>query len=272
MSLLSLKPALRLVTRSDAITQPLNQCLSTGASTVRCQASTELANAATVREPVRTPAANSISNSPHGTSKPNDDVSVTRRAVLSSLALLPALDSLFGSGNGGADVALARERRTRIDIPEEMYQEGEGGLRFYDVAVGKGTLAERGDPVVVHFDVTYRSLTVVSSRQSKLLGGNRVISQVCSGIISPLHPNCTAGAAECQGQIIFAEWYSAVFPVFSKFPQACLESHPNPHHHSPLSDCLTAPILLPRTHPSHSAPAAPRPFSYCPPSTCMSAH
>ncbi|CAI5524268.1 unnamed protein product [Closterium sp. Naga37s-1] len=53
----------------------------------------------------------------------------------------------------------------------------EGGLRFYDVAAGKGTLAERGDPVVVHFDVTYRSLTVVSSRQSKLLGGNRVISQ-----------------------------------------------------------------------------------------------
>ncbi|CAI5494055.1 unnamed protein product, partial [Closterium sp. Naga37s-1] len=53
----------------------------------------------------------------------------------------------------------------------------ESGLRFYDVAAGKGRLAEQGDPVVVHFDVTYRSLTVVSSRQSKLLGGNRVISQ-----------------------------------------------------------------------------------------------
>ncbi|CAI5475962.1 unnamed protein product [Closterium sp. Yama58-4] len=102
---------------------------------------------------------------------------VTRRAMLSSLALLPALDSFLGSGNGGADVALARERRTRIDIPEEMYQEGEGGVRFYDVVAGKGRLAQQGDPVVVHFDVTYRSLTVVSSRQSKLLGGNRVISQ-----------------------------------------------------------------------------------------------
>ncbi|GJP34072.1 hypothetical protein CLOM_g18542 [Closterium sp. NIES-68] len=97
--------------------------------------------------------------------------------MLSSLALLPALDSLFGSKNGGADVALARERRTRIDIPPEMYQDGESGLRYYDVVEGKGKLAEKGEPVVVHFDVTYRSLTVVSSRQSKLLGGNRVISQ-----------------------------------------------------------------------------------------------
>lgn len=111
-------------------------------------------------------------------------LAVSRRGVLYSLSLAVAvsagtglLGGVLGGGSGGDGSAHARERRTRIDVPEESYVEGADGLRFFDLTAGKGKVAEKGDPVKVHFDVVYRTLTVVSSRQSKLLGGNRVIAQ-----------------------------------------------------------------------------------------------
>lgn len=38
-------------------------------------------------------------------------------------------------------------------------------------------MAEKGSTVQVHFDCVYRGITAVSSRESKLLAGNRIIAQ-----------------------------------------------------------------------------------------------
>ncbi|KAL0315200.1 UNVERIFIED_CONTAM: Peptidyl-prolyl cis-trans isomerase FKBP18, chloroplastic [Sesamum calycinum] len=51
------------------------------------------------------------------------------------------------------------------------------GLKYYDLVEGKGPVAEKGSTVQVHFDCIYRGITAVSSRESKLLAGNRIIAQ-----------------------------------------------------------------------------------------------
>ncbi|XP_022772543.1 peptidyl-prolyl cis-trans isomerase FKBP18, chloroplastic [Durio zibethinus] len=71
----------------------------------------------------------------------------------------------------------ARERRNKKTIPIEDYLSTPEGLKYYDVVEGKGPMAERGSTVKVHFDCIYRGITVVSSRESKLLAGNRIIAQ-----------------------------------------------------------------------------------------------
>ncbi|VVA23205.1 PREDICTED: peptidyl-prolyl cis-trans isomerase [Prunus dulcis] len=72
----------------------------------------------------------------------------------------------------------ARERRNRKVIPLEDYRTTPDGLKYYDLVEGKGPVAEKGSTVEVHFDCLYRGITAVSSRESKLLAGNRSIAQV----------------------------------------------------------------------------------------------
>lgn len=57
------------------------------------------------------------------------------------------------------------------------------GLKFYDSIEGKGPVAEKGQTVLVHFDCYYRGIDAVSSRESKLLAGNRIIAQPYEFII-----------------------------------------------------------------------------------------
>ncbi|KAK8946990.1 hypothetical protein KSP39_PZI006508 [Platanthera zijinensis] len=73
--------------------------------------------------------------------------------------------------------SLARERRARKPIAVEDYTTTSEGLKYYDLVEGKGPTAERGASVRVHFDCVYRGVTAVSSRESKLLAGNRIIAQ-----------------------------------------------------------------------------------------------
>ncbi|KAL4311012.1 hypothetical protein GQ457_01G008380 [Hibiscus cannabinus] len=73
--------------------------------------------------------------------------------------------------------ATARERRNRKKIPIEDYVTTPEGLKYYDIEEGKGPVAEKGATVQVHFDCIYRGITAVSSRESKLLAGNRIIAQ-----------------------------------------------------------------------------------------------
>ncbi|GAQ80522.1 FKBP-type peptidyl-prolyl cis-trans isomerase family protein [Klebsormidium nitens] len=70
----------------------------------------------------------------------------------------------------------ARERRQQ-KVDDAEYSTSEEGLKYYDFNQGRGPEAVKGKKVVVHFDCVYKTLTVVSSRSSKLLGGNRVIAQ-----------------------------------------------------------------------------------------------
>ncbi|KAH0463190.1 hypothetical protein IEQ34_007772 [Dendrobium chrysotoxum] len=71
----------------------------------------------------------------------------------------------------------ARERRVRKSIAIEDYNTSSEGLKYYDVVEGNGPIAERGAVVKVHFDCIYRGVTALSSRESKLLAGNRIIAQ-----------------------------------------------------------------------------------------------
>ncbi|KAL3618392.1 Peptidyl-prolyl cis-trans isomerase fkbp18, chloroplastic [Castilleja foliolosa] len=72
---------------------------------------------------------------------------------------------------------LARERRNRKIIPLEDYLTTPDGLKYYDLVEGKGPVAKNGSTVQVHFDCVYHGITAVSSRESKLLAGNRAIAQ-----------------------------------------------------------------------------------------------
>ncbi|GMP44435.1 hypothetical protein CsSME_00013366 [Camellia sinensis var. sinensis] len=81
------------------------------------------------------------------------------------------LISALSLGGGGGLISLpqpapARERRNKKIIPLEDY-----------LTTRKGPAAQKGSTVQVHFDCLYRGVTVVSSRESKLLAGNRSIAQ-----------------------------------------------------------------------------------------------
>ncbi|PIA56915.1 hypothetical protein AQUCO_00700932v1 [Aquilegia coerulea] len=71
----------------------------------------------------------------------------------------------------------ARERRNKKVIPLEDYKTSSEGLKYYDLIEGKGPTAEKGSTVKVHFDCIYRNIDAVSSRESKLLAGNRIIAE-----------------------------------------------------------------------------------------------
>ncbi|CAA0807034.1 Peptidyl-prolyl cis-trans isomerase FKBP18-chloroplastic [Striga hermonthica] len=120
-----------------------------------------------------------LSDNPRTCSKPStrtaqsrvfEPLPVSRRSVILisvvplSLAALP-------------QTLLARERRNRKIIPLEDYLTSPDGLKYYDLVEGKGPVAEKGSTVQVHFDCIYRGITAVSSRESKLLAGNRIIAQ-----------------------------------------------------------------------------------------------
>ncbi|XP_043709697.1 peptidyl-prolyl cis-trans isomerase FKBP18, chloroplastic isoform X2 [Telopea speciosissima] len=97
-------------------------------------------------------------------------IPISRRSAL--LTTLLPLNLIFLS-----PPSLARERRNRKTIPLEDYMTSSNGLKYYDLAEGRGPIAEKGSTVQVHFDCIYRGITAVSSRESKLLAGNRIIAQ-----------------------------------------------------------------------------------------------
>ncbi|XP_042507788.1 peptidyl-prolyl cis-trans isomerase FKBP18, chloroplastic isoform X2 [Macadamia integrifolia] len=111
------------------------------------------------------------------TAKPNQNqvrvvlpLPISRRSAL--LTTLLPLDLIFVS-----PPSLARERRNRKTIPPEEYMTSANGLKYYDLVEGRGPIAEKGSTVQVHFDCIYRGITAVSSRESKILAGNRIIAQ-----------------------------------------------------------------------------------------------
>ncbi|GER29345.1 peptidyl-prolyl cis-trans isomerase [Striga asiatica] len=73
------------------------------------------------------------------------------------------------------DIFFANYRFTRTGVDWISYEVD--GLKYYDLVEGKGPVAEKGSTVQVHFDCIYRGITAVSSRESKLLAGNRIIAQ-----------------------------------------------------------------------------------------------
>ncbi|KAL8170772.1 hypothetical protein V2J09_022576, partial [Rumex salicifolius] len=105
------------------------------------------------------------------------DVNLRSRRWAVTLPSLACLILVSPSPPMSMLVALARERRTRKNIPPEDYLTGPDGIKYYDLVQGTGPVAAMGTTVQVHFDCVYRGVTAISSRESKLLAGNRSISQ-----------------------------------------------------------------------------------------------
>ncbi|KAK9928456.1 hypothetical protein M0R45_025590 [Rubus argutus] len=106
--------------------------------------------------------------------KQNEVAAITRRSCANILATwLPALTLISASPPSSE----ARGRRNKKVIPIEDYSTTPDGLKYYDLVEGKGPVAEKGSTVQVHFDCLYRGITAVSSRESKILAGNRIIAQ-----------------------------------------------------------------------------------------------
>ncbi|CAL0305906.1 unnamed protein product [Lupinus luteus] len=75
------------------------------------------------------------------------------------------------------DAEAIRERRNNKNIPIDSYITTPDGLKYYDLKEGKGPVAQKGSTVQVHFECLFRGVTAISSRESKLLAGNRSIAQ-----------------------------------------------------------------------------------------------
>nr|PNR27298.1 hypothetical protein PHYPA_029450 [Physcomitrium patens] len=107
-----------------------------------------------------------------GRNEIQDEASPGRRKVLNSILGVLAMSML---GNGGE--ALARDRRNKKTIAETDYLTSDTGIKYFDIEEGKGAVATKGESVMVHFDCVYKTITAVSSRESKLLAGNRTIAE-----------------------------------------------------------------------------------------------
>jgi len=101
----------------------------------------------------------------------SNSASISRRDVALTSLSIPVGLLLFPTASE------ARERRNRRVIPSEDYTTTADGLKYYDLVVGKGVEAEKDSIVQVHFDCIYHGVTALSSRESKLLAGNRIIAQ-----------------------------------------------------------------------------------------------
>ena len=57
-----------------------------------------------------------------------------------------------------------RRRGFKAQIPEDQYQAGPQGLKYYDMTPGKGTLPKKGDRITVHYELRWHGVTFMTSR------------------------------------------------------------------------------------------------------------
>ncbi|KAG2484903.1 hypothetical protein HYH03_016289 [Edaphochlamys debaryana] len=113
-------------------------------------------------------------------SQPTAEAPALSRRAMGTAFLGAAVALTLPAGSAQAnlpEVTFKKDLKKR-KIPEEDYVElPANGLRVYDLNEGSGPAIKAGDRIIVHFDCMYRGLDVVSSRSSRLLGGNRTISE-----------------------------------------------------------------------------------------------
>ena len=73
-----------------------------------------------------------------------------------------------------------RRRGFKAQIPEEDFQAGPRGLKYYDMTPGKGALPKKGDRIAVHYEIRWHGVTFMTSRclgpSDVLLGFDRTAS------------------------------------------------------------------------------------------------
>ncbi len=64
---------------------------------------------------------------------------------------------------------LSSKRKTIIPI--EAFKEGPEGLKYFDVIVGDGPEAQKGERIAVHFDAKWKGVTFITTRQGEGVTG-----------------------------------------------------------------------------------------------------
>lgn len=104
-----------------------------------------------------------------------------RREALSASAA--AVATLYA---GSAGAVGFEKKMVKRKIEESEYTTAEAfpwrgdqheGLKYYDLVVGKGQPVSESAVLTVHFDCKYRGIVAVSSREGRLLGGNRTLAE-----------------------------------------------------------------------------------------------
>ena len=137
-------------------------------------------------------AAAGVPQPPASASQAPNGSSLLRRRPLLHASLFPWLLLLLAPAAlppPSLALGFTKELKKRA-IPLEDYATNEAGLPYYDTAAGRGREAAVGSLATIHFDCTYRGIDVVSSRQARLLGGNRTIAEPYT-----VRRGCTAASA-----------------------------------------------------------------------------
>ncbi|KAJ9516634.1 hypothetical protein QJQ45_015184, partial [Haematococcus lacustris] len=76
-----------------------------------------------------------------------------------------AAQLLCGCTAAAAAAVTQEMARRRKKIPESEFREGPSGLKLYDIIEGTGAEVQTGQRVAVHYDVKFRNVTFITSRQ-----------------------------------------------------------------------------------------------------------
>lgn len=106
-----------------------------------------------------------VASSSEGSAGAQPGTASRREALQASGAA--ALSLLMGLGGPQEAHAMLGNRRAMREqqIPEEAYTTLPSGLKVYEIKVGGGKLAEKGDRVTIHYVVKWNGVTFMTSRQ-----------------------------------------------------------------------------------------------------------
>ncbi len=63
---------------------------------------------------------------------------------------------------------MQRRRGFKAQIPEEDFQAGPKGLKYFEMTPGKGALPKKGDRIAVHYEIRWHGVTFMTSRLALL--------------------------------------------------------------------------------------------------------
>ncbi|CAM6081842.1 unnamed protein product [Calypogeia fissa] len=109
----------------------------------------------------------SIVATTNANTKTTAKVMPSRRLVASGILAA----GIILAGNASVDVeeasAVSSSRRAlrSEQIPESEYETMPSGLKYYDIKVGSGAVAQKGSRVAIHYVVKWKGITFMTSRQ-----------------------------------------------------------------------------------------------------------
>ncbi|GAQ86112.1 FKBP-type peptidyl-prolyl cis-trans isomerase family protein [Klebsormidium nitens] len=92
------------------------------------------------------------------------------RRLVSTGALFAALAGASIGAQPASAASRARAARN-VKVPEDQYTTLPNGLKIFDVTVGSGATATKGERVAVHYDVKWKGVTFSTSRMGQGVTG-----------------------------------------------------------------------------------------------------